>query len=41
MPVENAGGRGLVPQQLWLGDFAPTGITCCGTAQTPRGISLA
>ena len=30
--------RGLVPQQLWLGDFAPTGITCSGTARA-RGAS--
>jgi hypothetical protein len=38
MPVENAEGRGLVPQQLWLGDFASTGSTCSGTARA-RGAS--
>ncbi len=33
MLVENAGERGLMPQQIWPGDFAPTGITCSGTAR--------
>ena len=40
MPVENAGGRGLVPQQLWLGDLEPTGITQ-RYGPGSRGISLA
>ena len=33
MPAEYAGERGLMPQQLWPGDFVPTGITCSGTAR--------
>ena len=35
---EDAEPRGTVPQQLWLGDFAPTGIIFSGTARA-RGAS--